>query len=94
MKYPTDDVVMICEMGLAVLAPVDLVGVKVNVVRQAHVGGRADEGVFSCSSRRILDTESDSQVVRWSYVAGIENRRERGLVDCRHAIALLCEKIL
>jgi hypothetical protein len=33
---------MIRKVSLAVLAAVDLVGLQVDVVRQAHVGGRAD----------------------------------------------------
>ena len=41
--YSAYDVLMVSEMRLAVLAAVDLRGIKVDVVRQAHGGGgRAD----------------------------------------------------
>lgn len=39
--YPTDDLVVVCEMGLAVLAAVDALGVQVDVVGQAHLGERS-----------------------------------------------------
>jgi hypothetical protein len=45
--YPTDDIVMIRKVRLAILAAVNLVGIEVDVVRQAHVGGRANTRLLS-----------------------------------------------
>jgi len=36
--YPADDVVMVGQVRLAVLAAVDLVGVEVDVVLESHAG--------------------------------------------------------
>jgi len=46
---------MVREVCLALLASVDLVGVEVDVVRQAHVSGRADRNVLS----EILKVKSE-----------------------------------
>jgi hypothetical protein len=39
-SYPTDDIIVIGKMRLAVFATVDLVGVQVDVVCKAHPEGR------------------------------------------------------
>ena len=38
--YPTYDGIVVCEMGLAVLAAVDLARVEVDVVGEPHLGSR------------------------------------------------------
>jgi len=37
-SYPADDVVMVGQVCLAVLAAVDLVGIEVDVVLESHAG--------------------------------------------------------
>jgi hypothetical protein len=38
--YPTDDIFVIGKMGFAVLAAVDLVAIKIGVIRKTHGDGR------------------------------------------------------
>lgn len=38
LAYPTYDLIVVGEMGLAVFAAVDAFGVEVNVVGEAHLG--------------------------------------------------------
>ena len=40
--HPTYNLVMVGKMGLALLAPVDLLGVEVDVVGEAHASSWAD----------------------------------------------------
>lgn len=40
LTYPTDDIIVVGKVRLAVLATVDLVGIQVDVVCKAHPEGR------------------------------------------------------
>lgn len=51
--YPTDDILMVAQMGLAVFASVDLVAVQVDIVCQTHLAGEL-AGLFSPFSFRSL----------------------------------------
>ena len=52
--YPADDLIVVGEVGLAVLAAVDALGVEVDVVGQAHLGQRSGLAYVLPEGVRVL----------------------------------------